>query len=199
MEQRDILRHDGDRGAQALLRNARDILSVEQHTAAFHIVEPLQQRKQTGLPGAGGPDQSDALTRFEMQIEVLEQLVTSRWRNVTFSNVTLAPALTSGTASGWSRSSCGTSSVSSASVSRARCWITSTSATARSRVACSTERPSVQASTTSPVVNAPCCQSEIAQASIPIVSTMVTSAWTMRSRSRYQRLRCRAVTSRSMV
>src|SRR3954468_16567303 len=76
MEQRDILRHDGDRGAQALLRNARDILSVEQHTAAFHIMEPLQQRKQTGLPGAGGPDQSDALTRFEMQIEVLEQLVT---------------------------------------------------------------------------------------------------------------------------
>ena len=35
------------------------------------------------------------------------------------------------------------------------CWVMSTSATARSRVACSTESPSVQISTTSPVVAAP--------------------------------------------
>jgi hypothetical protein len=35
---------------------------------------------------------------------------------------------------------------------RATCWVMSTSATARSRVACSTDSPSVQISTTSPVV-----------------------------------------------
>ena len=46
-----------------------------------------------------------------------------------------APLLTSGSASGWSRNSCGSNSVAMASVSRATCWVTSTSATARSRVA----------------------------------------------------------------
>ena len=41
-----------------------------------------------------------------------------------------------------------------ASVSRATCWVTSTSATARSRVAFRMESPSVQTSTTSPVLAA---------------------------------------------
>ncbi len=47
----------------------------------------------------------------------------------------------------------------------------STSATARSRVALSTEIASVQASTTSPVVAAPCCHSMIAQHSKPSVKS----------------------------
>ena len=51
-----------------------------------------------------------------------------------------APLFTSGSASGWSRSSCGSSSVAIASVSRATCWVTSTSATARSRVALRIDR-----------------------------------------------------------
>ena len=46
---------------------------------------------------------------------------------------------------------------------------------------------------------APRCHSAIAQASRPMVSATVTSACMMRSRSRYQRLRWRAVISRSMV
>ena len=75
-----------------------------------------------------------------------------------------APLLTSGSASGWSRNSCGTKSVAIASVSRATCWVTSTSATARSRVAERMERPSVQTSTTSPVVAPPRCHSTMAQA-----------------------------------
>ena len=72
VEQRDVLRHDRDRGAQALLRDARDILSVEQNAAAFHVVEALQQREQRRFPGAGRPDQPDALARLEMQVEILE-------------------------------------------------------------------------------------------------------------------------------
>ncbi len=56
------------------------------------------------------------------------------------------------------------------------CWVMSTSATARSRVALSTEMASVQASTTSPVVASPCCQSMIAQASRPSASMTVTTA-----------------------
>ena len=71
-----------------------------------------------------------------------------------------------------------------ASVSRATCWVTSTSATARSRVALRMEIPSVQTSTTSPVVAAPRCHSMITQASNPMVSTTVTPAWMMRSFSR---------------
>ena len=47
-----------------------------------------------------------------------------------------------------------------ASVSRATCWVTSTSATARSRVALRMESPSVQTSTTSPVVASPRCHSD---------------------------------------
>ena len=45
------------------------------------------------------------------------------------------------------------------------CCVTSTSATARSRVACRMLKPSVATSTTSPVVAAPRCHSTIAQAS----------------------------------
>ena len=45
-------------------------------------------------------------------------------------------------------------------------------------------KPSVQTSTTSPVVAAPRCQSVIAQASSAIVSTTVTPAWSSRSFSR---------------
>ena len=52
MEHRDVLRHDGDRGAQALLRYARDVLPVDQDASMLHVVEALQQRKQRRLPAA---------------------------------------------------------------------------------------------------------------------------------------------------
>ena len=79
------------------------------------------------------------------------------------------------------------------------CWVTSTSATARSRVACRTVKPSVQTSTTSPALAWPRCHSTIAQASTATVSTMVSTACSRRSRSRYCRLRRRAVSSRPTV
>ena len=71
-----------------------------------------------------------------------------------------------------------------ASVNRATCWVTSTSATARSRVALKMESPKVQTSTTSPVVAVLCCHSMIAQPSKPMVSTTVMAAWVSRSFSR---------------
>ncbi len=64
------------------------------------------------------------------------------------------------------------------------CWVMSTSATARSRVALKTEMESVQASTTSPVVASPCVHNMIAQPNRPSVSRIVTAAWKMRSFSR---------------
>ena len=76
------------------------------------------------------------------------------------------------------------------------CCVTSTSATARSRVACSTVKPRVQTSTTSPALARPRCHSTIAQARIATVSTMVMAACSRRRRSRYCRLRRRALISR---
>ena len=46
VEQRNVLRDDADGFAQAVLRNPRDILAVDQNPAVLHVVEALQQRKQ---------------------------------------------------------------------------------------------------------------------------------------------------------
>ena len=89
-------------------------------------------------------------------------------------NAIAAPLFTSGSASGWSRNSCGSSKVAMASLKRATCCVTSTRATAKSRVALNIQSPSVQTSTTSPVVAFPCSQSLIAQANSAIVSATVT-------------------------
>ena len=78
MEHRDVLRHDADGVAQALLRDARDILAVDQNAAGLHVVEPLQQREQRRLAAAGMADQPDALARHEAEIEVLENLLAVR-------------------------------------------------------------------------------------------------------------------------
>ena len=69
------LRHDADRFAQALLRDARDILAVDQNPAELRIVEALQQREQCRLAAAGMADQTDALARPEAETEVLENLL----------------------------------------------------------------------------------------------------------------------------
>ena len=72
MEQRDVLRHDRDRLAQAVLRDARNILAVDQDAAGLHVVEALQQREQGRLAAAGLADQADALARLDVEVEVLE-------------------------------------------------------------------------------------------------------------------------------
>ena len=75
VKQRDVLRHDRDGGAQALLRDARDILPVDQDAAGLHVVEALQQGEQRRLAAAGMTDQPDALARLKLQVEVLEDLL----------------------------------------------------------------------------------------------------------------------------
>jgi hypothetical protein len=45
VQQANVLRHDGDRIAQALLRDAGDILAADQDAAGLHVIEALQQRK----------------------------------------------------------------------------------------------------------------------------------------------------------
>ena len=68
MEQRDVLRHDGDGLAQALLRHPRDVLSVDQDAARLDVIEALHQGEERGLAAAGGADQAHALTRADVEV-----------------------------------------------------------------------------------------------------------------------------------
>ena len=53
MKHRNVLRHDADGLAQALLGHARDILAVDQDASGLHVVEALQQREQGRFAAAG--------------------------------------------------------------------------------------------------------------------------------------------------
>ena len=78
MKQRNVLRHHGDRCAQAFLRDPRDILAVDHDAALLHIVEPLQQREQRRFAAAGLADQADALAGLEPQAELARKPATRR-------------------------------------------------------------------------------------------------------------------------
>ena len=78
MEQRDVLRHHGDRVAQAFLRHPRDVLAVDGDAALLDVVEALQQHEQRGLAAAGLADQSDPLAGLQAQAEAFEHLQPAR-------------------------------------------------------------------------------------------------------------------------
>ena len=52
VEQGRVLRHDSDRVSEALLRRARNVVSINQDPAAGQIVKSLQERDQGGLAGS---------------------------------------------------------------------------------------------------------------------------------------------------
>jgi hypothetical protein len=78
MKQRKILRHNGDRGPQALLRDPRNILPVDQDSTVPHVIEPLDQGEEAGFASAGWAHKTDALTPFEPQTELFEYNVPIR-------------------------------------------------------------------------------------------------------------------------
>src|SRR5579862_1464810 len=73
MEQRDVLRHHRNRLAQALLRDARNVLTVDRDAAVLNVVEPLQQHEQARLAAAGLTDQPDTLSGLDTKAEPVEQ------------------------------------------------------------------------------------------------------------------------------
>ena len=75
MEQGNVLRHDADGFAQAFLRDAGDVLTVDQNAAVLHVVETLQQREQSRFTAAGRANEADAFARHEAQVQVLENLL----------------------------------------------------------------------------------------------------------------------------
>ena len=92
VEQRDVLRHDGDGLAQALLGDLRDVLAVDQDAARLDVVEALQQGEDRRLAAARCADQADALAGVDVKARGARRSWGRRDRRTsTFSKVTLAP------------------------------------------------------------------------------------------------------------
>src|SRR6516164_11823589 len=72
VQERCVLGHDGNLPAQTLLRNARDILPVDEDAAAFEIEEAQQQVHDGGLAGAGAADKADLLSGPHGERESIE-------------------------------------------------------------------------------------------------------------------------------
>ena len=129
VEERDVLGHDADLLAQALLGHQRDVLAVDQDAAGLEIVEALQQGEDGRFAAARFADQPDALAGLDAQVEVLEDLGAAGIgeADILEDDAALARRRTAGR-TGWSRISWGRSRVPIASASRAICWVTSTKA-----------------------------------------------------------------------
>ncbi len=72
VQQRGVLRHHADLGAQAVLRHPRDVLPVDQDAAAFEVVQAQQQRHDGRLAGPARAHEPDLLPRRHPQREVVE-------------------------------------------------------------------------------------------------------------------------------
>jgi hypothetical protein len=69
MKQRDFLRHDRDRRAQAVLGHRANVLVVDEKPTAIDIGEALHQTDQGRLASGGWTDQTDMLAAFDPQAE----------------------------------------------------------------------------------------------------------------------------------
>ncbi len=78
MEQRDILGHQRNRMAQAVLGDRGDVLAVDLDRTGLRLVETLQQRQHGGFTRARFADQTDPLARLDMQVEVIENRPSAR-------------------------------------------------------------------------------------------------------------------------
>ena len=54
----------------------REHLAVKQDVAFFRLHDALNQTQQSGLAGSGRTDNADALTGWDMQIQINEQWAT---------------------------------------------------------------------------------------------------------------------------
>src|SRR5829696_1460640 len=63
VEERGILRHDGDAGAEAFLRHRGDVLAVDADLAVLEIVETQEDIDERRLAGPRAADEADLLAR----------------------------------------------------------------------------------------------------------------------------------------
>src|SRR6187200_437477 len=74
MEQRDVLRHRGDRSSEAMLRHVHDVFPANEDAAPLHVIEALNEREQCRLAGARPSDETNTLPAFDVQIEIGKHL-----------------------------------------------------------------------------------------------------------------------------
>ena len=72
MQQRRVLRHDADIGAQRVLRDVGDVGAVDRDDAALAVVEAQQQVDDGRLAGARAADETDLLARTDVQVELVD-------------------------------------------------------------------------------------------------------------------------------
>ena len=72
VQQRGVLGHHGDMGAQALLRHPGDVLAVDQDAARLDLVEAQQQVDQGRFAGARVADEADALARRDGEVDAMQ-------------------------------------------------------------------------------------------------------------------------------
>ncbi len=72
VQERGVLSHHGDVGAQALLGHQRNVLPVDQDPAFLRLEEPEQQVDQGRLAGAGLADQADALAGLDLEVDAMD-------------------------------------------------------------------------------------------------------------------------------
>ena len=74
-EEEALLRHDPELAAQARRAQVAQIAAVDEHAAPLRVVEPRDQLREGGLPGAGLTDQRQGLTGGYVDRHVLERPV----------------------------------------------------------------------------------------------------------------------------
>jgi hypothetical protein len=72
MQKRAVLLHHADLVAQAVLRDARDVLPVDQDAPAFHVVEPQEQLHQRRFSRTGPPDQPHLLAGRMVRLQSVQ-------------------------------------------------------------------------------------------------------------------------------
>ena len=77
MQQRGVLGDDRDLRAQRFLRDAGDVLAVDQDAAFLDVEEAQQQVDRRRLAGAGAADQADLLARLHGEVEAVEHRISA--------------------------------------------------------------------------------------------------------------------------
>src|SRR5687767_15748255 len=72
MQKRGVLGNHADLRPQAVLRDMRDVLAVDEYPSALDVVEPQQQAHDRALARAGASDQTYLLARTDMDREIVD-------------------------------------------------------------------------------------------------------------------------------
>jgi len=90
---KDVLRHDGNGGAQTVLGHPANALIVDQNSATIDVGQPLYQADQGRLASSRGADKTDPLPRLDAQVEAIKHLVSGRVRKVDIVELDTAPEM----------------------------------------------------------------------------------------------------------